>query len=76
MGVEETLLGRVGDFFPLPGCLEAGPVPAHLVQIPTSRCGIAPDTPLGEGSRASFSPPFTTSADVTMQDTVLYGSAA
>lgn len=76
MEEEETLLGRVGDFFPLPGCLEAGLVSAHLVQIPTSRCGIALDTPLGKGSRASFTPPFTNSADVTMQDTVLCGSAA
>lgn len=69
-GVKETLLGGVGVFFPLSVCLEAGPVPAHLVQIPTSRCGIALDIQLGRGGRASFTPPFTSSTDVTMQDTV------
>lgn len=68
MGVEETPLGGVGDFFPLPGCLEAGPVPANSHKL------CASDSQLDTGSRASSTPPFTSSADVTMQDMVVCSS--
>lgn len=48
--------------FPNLGALETWPVPVHFVQIPPSRCGLAPGAQLGKGSRASLNPLFTTSA--------------